>query len=189
MVKPGTSGSNRKQQIRVSRSASIRMIFGGSLKYVSFALIAILLLYLSFAATVVRIVPSFSTGPEIVKNMTYPGGIAPRGEILMVDMEQSQDTGVIGRLEQAFIPGTHNSVVKVVAGPYGEMSWTQPDILSVDGEPIDRPVPSDKDGNTILTGREDNFLHSEYLVECVEGDCEKGSVFIISKDNILGTVV
>ncbi len=191
-----------QSQVRVSYSAVGKLLF----KRVGFAVLAVLVtvavLFVCFSATLLRAVPTFNSSGAFVpvKNMTYEGGFAPEGEYLLVEKGSEKGTDIISRLAQSFTPAPNSMVVRTEAGPYGKLSWTEPDILSVDGNPVNAPVPPVlvPQSNELrapmievspLENREEDYLQEEYIGECISGNCTPGEGVIFSQENIYGTLI
>jgi len=179
----------KEPEVRITKGMYGRLISRRIFQILSFAGLAIIILYLCFAATWLRIVPTTSgSGLVPIKNVTYEGGILPPGAQILVDTEEAQGTNVLDRLKQSFTPRSNAAVVEVVAGPYGEMTWASPEILTVNGEPIGYPFPADSEGKSPINS-EDPFLKNQYVVVCISGDCNVGEAFIIDKEHIYGSVL
>jgi hypothetical protein len=189
------------QQVRISYSAVAKLVAKRFVFAVAAVFVAVLVLYVCFAATLLRVVPTLDgAGMVPVKNMTYEGGVIPEGEVILVNRYEAQEGDIFSHLRQAFVPAEGAMVVQVHAGPYGKMDWTEPDILSVDGKPVNAPVTavmvpeSDKIGaekvpTSPIADREDPFLKSEYVGQCLAGACAEGTGVLFHQDNIYGTVI
>lgn len=172
--------------IRVSKSAYRKYMFKKIYDILGYIIIALLIIYLCFAITILRIVPSMSgTGLVPIKNMNYSGGIIPEGNKLLISSEKV-DNSIFGKLKQTFIPSKDYSVVKVKAGPYGKLTWAEPGIISVDGKILDVSYPPQEKGKNPLEENEQNYLKDQYVVSCISGNCQVNQGYIISKDNIVG---
>lgn len=178
-------------QIRVSRSAVAKVLAGRVVKGVVATVLAVGIVYCVVAAMLVRVVPSVSgTGPQVVKNITYPGGLIPPGRLIMVDVAKQAGTDPLSRLKQAFVPSASYALVETTAGPTGKLMWAAPDILTIDGKPAPAPYPATTSGESPLRKHEKiDYLKGEYAGVCISGACESGSMIIVDKENILGAVV
>lgn len=181
--------SSKEPEVRITKGMYGRLISRRIFQILAFGGIAAIVLYLCFAATWLRIVPTTSgSGLVPIKNVTYEGGILPPGAQVLVDRQDAQGANVIDRFKQAFTPRENAAVVEVISGPYGEMSWAQPGILTVNGEPIGVPFPADSEGKSPIN-TEDPFLKNQYVAVCISGACEVGEAFIFDKDHIYGSVL
>jgi hypothetical protein len=143
--------------------------------------VGLVLVYLAIAATLVRFVPTTTgAGVVLVKNNTYPGGLIPPGEQVLVSAEKAQADDVWTHLQQAALPADDAAVVEVAAGPYGKLAWQPPGIITVDGELT-----------TVVMEERPNaeYLDNSYLATCISGACTPGVGLIFSQDNVYGTVV
>lgn len=176
-----SGGPKRSPQVRVSRATYGKFVFRRIGKVILYAFIGVLIVYFSLAATLLRVVPTTSgAGPVLVKNITYPGGLLPAGAAVLIDQKSAQEDDVWVHLRQASMPADNAAVVKVIAGPYGALTWTEPGVVTVDGELVSVALPTDPDTD---------YLENEYLAECISGACEPGEGLIFSEDYIYGSVV
>lgn len=179
-------GSVRERQLRVSKGAYnktiIKRIFGIFLAVIS----SLLIIYLCFAFTLMRFLPTSDFKMIPVKNITYSGGIVPVGNDIVVDLSgEKHGKNFIDRVKQTFVPTKQTAVVKVVAGPNGKLEWNKPNIISVNKKVLPISMPLDNNGN-LPFDEKDPYLRDEYIVTCVSGDCGEGFSTIISSDSILG---
>lgn len=177
----------RSPTIRVANTTFAKIVFLKTMKSLGIFLAIILLVYVCFAATILRVVPTSEAGLIPVKNITFTGGIVPPGREVVVDTEEPQGSGIFDRLKQSFVPNSNAAVVRVVSDPIGKLKWVQPNILMVDGEPVGVPMsPLDKDGNPRDFSGDNGFLKDEYVAECIKGACVEGEALIIPSENIMG---
>lgn len=116
----------RQPRLRVSSSALARVLYKRTVKIIAISIVALLLIYVCFAATLIRAIPSTSgTGIQVVKNVTSDGGILEPGQQVMVDPSQINDRSVGVQLQHAFVPSDEYMLVNIVAGPYGEFDLSQ----------------------------------------------------------------
>lgn len=194
----------RKTRLRVSSSALVRVLYKRSVKIIAIALLVVLAIYMCFAATILRFVPSTSeTGIQLVKNVTNEGGVLNPGERVMVNPDVVNDRSIGVHLQQAFLPSDAYMLVDVVAGPFGEFDFVrngesyaslsvsdndQPWDVIYEDQDTDLQV-EDAEVRDFMENRNHNLLNEEYIVECVSGDCEEGVAYLISQDNVVGEVV
>lgn len=179
------SMADNNPQVRVANSTFAKILFRRVGKSIVFVLGALLILYVCFALTILRVVPTTSgAGFVPIKNMTYEGGHVNKGKYILVDVSDPQGNGLLDRAKQSFVPNSSAAVVRVLEGPYGAISWVYPDILIVDGTPISGSMPSNDEGKSPLDKQD--FLIDEYVVKCVKGACVEGNVFIVPAENIIG---
>lgn len=179
-----TEVSKHQPKLRVANSAYRKILFKRISAILGYSLVGSFILYLCFAATIMRAVPTTSgAGIVLVKENTFRGGHVPADVTILVNTEVEQKNGYAERLKQAFIPSSNSAVVKVVAGPYNSISWIASGLITVDGVLTDvhvaeQPLDSDQ--------KEKTKLRDEYLAVCITGDCIAGEGIIISQKNIYG---
>lgn len=181
-----TGEKEHRPQIRLARSTFNRILARFLGRGMLIVLGSVVLLYLIFAATMVRVVPTPS-GLVPVKNLTYVGDMVPPGAQVLVNVDGMEGQGYLGRLSQAFIPRKGAAVVEVVAGPYGQLTWAAPDIIAVDGKPAQVPMPAARGGGTPIAGK--GFLSGEYLATCISGACIPGEAIIVPRNHMMGTTL
>lgn len=175
---------SRTPQLRVANSAYRKILLKRIAAILGYSVVGVFIIYLCFAATIMRAVPTTSgSGVVPVKENTFHGGIIPANTSILVDTQSEQKSDYMDRLKQAFIPSDHAAVVKVVAGPYNAISWVDPGLVTVDGaltevHMANQPLDS---GNTAKTK-----LRNEYLAVCISGDCVPNEGIIVSDKNIYG---
>lgn len=171
-------------QIRVAKSAYRKIVFKKVVSVLGYTVVGVLVLYLCFAATIMRVVPTTSgAGLVPVKENTFPGSNIPTGETILVDTVNEQNSEYLDRLRQAFVPSKTATVVEVVAGPYGSFKWLESGIITVDGE-LTKAYMSEKPMKSEDEPKEK--LLNEYLAVCVSGDCNPDEAIIVSADNVYG---
>jgi hypothetical protein len=178
---------SRTPQLRVANSAYRKILLKRIAAILGYSLVGVFIIYLCFAATIMRAVPTSSgAGLVLVKENTFHGGIIPANTSILVDTKTEQKNDFGERLKQAFVPSEHAAVVKVVAGPHNPISWVASGLVTVDGaltnvhlseQPLD-------EGNVAKTK-----LRGEYLAVCVSGDCTPGEGIIVSQKNIYGLML
>lgn len=179
----------REPEVRITRGTYARLILRRMMTMTGFLLLGLLVLYLCFAATWIRVVPTLSgSGLVPVKNVTFDGGKIPANVEILVDTEKAQDNGLLSHLKQSFVPSDSAAVVKVIKGPYGEMVWAKPNILTVDGDPVGVPFPGDEEGKSPID-EFNPYLRDEYVVECVSGNCNEGEALIVKRDHVYGVLL
>lgn len=173
--------------IRVAQSTYQKALIKKLLTQVLIALMAVLLIYLCFAATIVRFVPA-AGGPVLVKNNTYPGGILPPDSSALVTLNPAKkiNGGIGDRIQQAFLPQANTATVEVLAGPIGKLDWVEPGILTVDGKSIDVPVRQDPGIEFLGAKDAEGVAGPEYVGVCVSGSCVPGSPVFFSTSNVYG---
>lgn len=174
-------------QIRIARKTYLKVLSKRIVKVFSLVFVLLFALYLVFAATLLRVVPTLDAGFVPVKNITYEGGIVPKDAQVLVSLDKKQGITAFERFKQAFVPASNAAVIEVVAGPYGKLGWTEPDILTVDGYPTDVVLEPAEGDKSPLESRESEYLEDEYLAICIKGACEVGEGVIVPKDNVIGT--
>lgn len=171
-------------KVKVSSSAIFRSQIKRVIRALVWTLLLFFIIYVCFAATLVRVVPSTDVGPILTKNITAEGDMIPEGTLLVVDNSREQDGSIGKNLENAFIPSGNYRVVEVLAGPYGEFNVNTDSgsfATSFEGDPLNLSM-----SETQLEERESNYLNNEYITRCIEGNCAEGKGYIVNRENIVG---
>lgn len=179
--------ADKKRKVRVSKSAFSRLVVNTTVKWIGMTFAALAVVYLCFAVTLLRVVLIGDGSLVPVKNPTFVGSVVPSGSRVVVDPSRPHDGGIVDHMRQAFLPSRQASVVDVLAGPYGRLSWAEP-ILTVDGKAVSSSVSSNQYA-VITKDRKSQFLQNEYVVKCVKGDCVSGEVFVVSSNSITGELL
>lgn len=165
-------------KLRVAKSVYYRHMRRMFTSWAIWTLVALFGVYCAFAVTIVRVVPtSTSLGPEPVKNSTFLGGIVPLGAVILADSQDPQGSGLLDRAHQALIPSSHAMKVKVLAGPYGRVSWTPSGFTTVAGKPL---------GVLLKQDPQVTHLNGQYVAQCLGGSCNPGEGVIIKATHIYG---
>lgn len=173
---------SRKPELRVAKNLYHRHLLRRFASIAAATLLALLVIYLCFAATLLRVLPSTTTAPLPVKNSTVLGGIAPPGTLLVVNRRSKQGDSMVDYLKQSLLPQSDVAVGRVAAGPYGRVVWAPGVPLQVDGKPVKVTLPQDP-RRALSNGQ---YLKDMYVMECVEGACVPGEAFLLPADNIYG---
>lgn len=183
MAKKSENGVvKRRPQVNVSKSVFYRAAVHKFFKIFSYVLITVIAIYVCFAATIIRFLPTdnFDDLKNLfvpVKNQTFEGGHIPVGKQVVVNLVEKQGKSTFDRLKQAFWINKDVAVVEVHAGPVGRITWAETGLITVDGKPM---------GVTLETAPEGEYLNNEYLVACISGACNVGEGMIISAENVYG---
>lgn len=176
-------------EVRITKGMYGRLVWRRILQFAGFGALALIVLYVCFAATWVRVVPTLSgAGFVPVKNVTYEAGVLPEGAQVLVHRTEAQGIQIHHRLKQAFVPSSYAAEVEVVAGPYGEMKWSKPDVLTVDGKPIGAAFPANSDGKSPIDP-EDPYLKNQYVAICISGACTEGEAILFDRDQVYGSLL
>lgn len=178
MKKSKASKDSLASSVRISQGTYQKTIITKLASQIFIGLIAVFILYLCFAATVLRFTPA-AGGMNLVKNNTYPGGSVPAGAQLVVTPGVEVGEGSLDRLKQSFVPQSNSSIVEVLAGPNGKVKWTS-GVLTVSGKPVDLAFPTDP-GIEVLA--------NQYVAVCIKGSCVPGTPIIFEQNEILGVVL
>lgn len=180
--------TNKPRQVRVANATFAKIVFSKVFRSIGVVFGVIALLYLCFAATIIRVIPATSSaGFVVVKNNTHDGGIIPVNTQAVVDMSEKQGATIPDRLKQSFIPNPNVAVVEILSGKTGELNWTYPNILTVGGVIMEAPMPPTKDNKSPINNAEKKVhLMNEYVVKCIKGACVEGQAFIIPETHVLG---
>lgn len=163
-------------QVRIARSTYSNLLATKILKAAGIGLLLLTVIYVCFAATIVRVLPTTTIGLMPVKNVTFPGGLIPAGEKVVVDMEGDQGSSIVDYLKQSFVPSDSAALVRVEAGPWGNFSWNN-GVVIYDEEIVPMAMPNKP---------ESNLLENSYLVTCLEGACVPGQGYVVHSLQILG---
>lgn len=175
---------SRTPQLRVANSAYRKILLKRIAAILGYSLVGVFIIYLCFAATIMRAVPTTSgAGLVLVKENTFHGGIIPENVPILVDTKAEQKNDLVERLKQSFVPSKNAAVVKVVAGPHNTIGWIASGLVTVDGALTkvhleQQPLDADNSAKT--------KLRDEYLTVCVSGDCTPGEGVIVPAKNIYG---
>lgn len=167
---------------RIAKSAFYKSLFGKFVKWIIYGVVLLLAVYLCFAVTIMRFLPTVESSPGLglgvaVKNLTFPGGTAPPGSIVVVNFQEKQGNSTFDRLLQSVVPANNVGVVEVVAGPNGRITWAETGLIAINGNPLDVLVAEKPT---------EEFLTNEYVVKCITGACKPNSGIIVSAGNIYG---
>jgi len=163
-------------QVRIAKSTYSSLLATRILKAVGIGFLAFLLVYVSFAVTIVRVLPTSSVGLLPVKNITFPGGIVPAGETVAVDMAQPQGAELTDYLKQSFVPNGNVAVVEVAAGPWGKFGWNSGTVTFKE-QILGMAMPNQPEKLT---------LDNQYLVKCISGACVPGQGYVIPASHLMG---
>lgn len=177
------AAGSAKKKVRVSSGVLAKLLSVTAVRWIGIGLAIIGIVYLCFAATLLRVVLLRDNSITPVKNITFQGSIAPVGAKVLVDPYTPHNGGILDHLKQSLTPSRQASVVTVEAGPIGKIQYAEP-ILTVDGKTVTNVTKEHY--NNMTEGRESNYLKDEYVVRCVKGNCIPGKVFIVSKSHIIG---
>lgn len=175
---------SRTPQLRVANSAYRKILLKRIAAILGYSLVGVFIIYLCFAATIMRAIPTTSgSGLVLVKENTFHGGIIPENVPILVDTKAEQKNDLVERLKQSFVPSKNAAIVKVVAGPNNAINWVASGLVTVDGVLTNvsisqQPLNAD---NTAKTK-----LRDEYLTVCISGDCVPGEGVIVQSKNIYG---
>lgn len=182
--KDGEAPTNKQPKLRVAKSAYHKVLLKRIAAILGYTLIGAFIVYLCFAATIMRAIPTLSgAGVVAVKENTFHGGIIPEGVDILANTTSEQDSDLLGRLKQSFVPSENAAVVRIVSGPYNSIGWVASGIVTIDGNMTEVSLaeqPLNEDGTV------KKKLKNEYLTVCVEGDCTPGEGVIIPQENIYG---
>lgn len=164
-------------QVRIAKSTYANMLSTRILKTSMLGLAIILITYLAFAVTIIRVIPSASAGLIPAKNVTFEGGLVPAGEIVILSMTTAQGTELQDYLMQSLIPQQDVSIMRAIAGPWGPYGWAEPGVIAIDGKIVE---------NVFMNKPEDTTLKNQYLMECIRGACLAGEAYVIPANRLMG---
>lgn len=167
-----------EKRIRVAKSAYRSSVFGRFRAALGYLILAFIVVYLCFAATILRVVPTATNiGLIPVKNMTFPGGHVPVDGVILADLSSQQGDSVVDRLRQSVFPSNQAVLVRVKAGPYGKVNWAPTGFTTVNGKAIGVSLPNKPDFD---------LLDNTYIGVCLKGACTEGEAVVIPAANIYG---
>jgi len=173
----GNTEVEHTPRIRIAQTTYQKAILRKLITQILLVVLAIVVVYVVFAGTLLRIVPSTSNGFTLIKNNTFSGERVPAGEDVMISTTTDQGSGFLDHLAQSFTPQSNTAIVQVLAGPSGTVKWSKDGVLKVDGKalPVSFPVDPNKP-----------YLNYEYIAICIKGDCNPGEPLIFGQDRIYG---
>lgn len=176
-------------KLNVYKKTAAKNIAKQTFKLVGIAILALFVLYIIFAAMIIRVVPTGNNiGNILVKNSSYYGGLIPKDEIVLINNEGEVENSPINNLKMAmpFI-NQNTSLVQVKAGPVGKFKWNEPGIVSINGDVIKDGLmrPFDDENSQY----EKKYLEGEYVALCIKGDCEPGTLKIFGEKDVMGVPV
>lgn len=177
---PTVKSNSKYKAPRIAKNEFYKNILSQVFKWVGYLILFSIAVYFIFAVTIVRFIPTLdaSVGYAVpVKNITFPGGKAPVGAEVVVNMATPQGISTFDRLKQSVTPATDLAIVQVLGGPSGRITWAETGLVAVDGTPLSTPL---------LINPNKEFLENEYIVRCIAGSCEKNSGTLVSAGNIYG---
>jgi hypothetical protein len=163
-------------KIRVTHGLQRKFIATKAARNIGLALVMLIVVYLCFAITIVRFVPT-SFGLVLTKNNTYAGNILPSNSQVLINPGVTVKTNILGRLKESFIPTSHAQLLEVLAGPTGTINWTKPNILAVNGQVLTAKFPQNPGIK---------YLNNQYIGVCLKGYCTVGQPVIFDASNVLG---
>lgn len=193
------------QVVEVQEESWASIIFGwlkNIFIFVALAAAVIATLYSGLAATIIVYSPTDDTGDRsFVLRGTWSetGGIPPVGTEVAI----SQNTAAPTNNWWDWIPigwtGIPNvSTVEIVTTDYNKLYISNtPNVgtnvvvlenESINGEFKRSPALPLKDKEDDVAFEINHQLKNEFLVRCVAGNCEEGTYFVISKDQIFGEI-
>ena len=162
--------------VRIASKVAWEHVAKKAVRAIGARLVVFVIAYLALGRTVARMSLT-SAGFVKVLTPTFPGNVAPAGLEVVASLDGKEwDGGLLSNAQATLLPQPATAVVRVEAGPYGEIKWSEAATV-VDGEVLAHGLKS----------KPDSHLNNEYIVSCVEGSiCSEGSTFIISADSIVG---
>lgn len=181
----------RQPQVRIARQTYNSLMAKKILKASLLLLLGLVVLYVCFAATILRFIPSISMGPVLTKNITFPGGLIPEGESVVIDVYSPRDDSMEEYLKQAFVPQDTYAIMKVEGGPWGGFTWDKSGVVTYEEKVLSMKIPEavDEEGNplgypNVPSGG--TALENEYLMTCLAGACNPGQGYVFSAQHIVG---
>lgn len=172
---PGTSP--RTPELRIAKRLYRRRIARKSLTLIGAAIIVATVIYLCFAVTIIRIIPTNNAGFIPIRNLTAEGGVAKPGDQIVVNVIEEQGDGVMNRAKQSLFMTSNAAVVEVLAGPFGKISPGAKNTIAVNGKALNAPM---------VRSISKEYLDNEYVVKCIKGNCAKGMAFVVPVKNVYG---
>ena len=139
--------------------------------------------------TAVRFIYTDEFGLVLTKDPTIREGAIPAGKTQLVSIGSgvAATESIKNKMIAGFTSHENTSVVKIVAGPAGRLSFNKNDLAVYNGKEIKStrlPISSDYE----LLKDNHFLLDNQYYVQCVGGVCSRGDFYIMSRDDILGEI-
>jgi hypothetical protein len=158
--------------------------FKGILLFAVFTTAVLALIYVALAGTVMFVANPSGQSLVLVARGTFTGGIAEKGSTLYISETSKAPTTFFDNLLVGFTGGEDASTVKVESTQY-DLLILDDETVKVDGETIEgRFIASP--ANAIVSGQ--LRLDNTYLVSCVSGNCEKGTLYVVNQSQVFGEV-
>lgn len=172
----------------IAKANKIRKIITGSIGSI---LTIILLGYIVVAGTVGMF--TFNAGgahfvlrPAFSNGAITGGYIQEKGEIVYASLSQPAGPDFISQLITSFSGGAPQGII----GEAVAIDYTGTIIINEDGTiditDGDKTATLEGKYNGNRTGKQQ--LNDQYIIQCIAGECEKGELLIVNKDNVHGIV-
>lgn len=186
MFKKKNTDNKSATNIKVYKKTAVSTLASHIWKFIILGVVSLIVLYLVFAATILRFVPAGSDiGLTLVKNNTFKGGDIPAGEVVLINNLEPAGNDLASNLKNSFIPIKSASMVQVLAGPYGSFKYDSSGLVIIDGEPLVSKLKKSETTNYF----EKKFLKNEYVALCIKGDCPINELIIFDKNQVIGVTI
>tara|TARA_B100001146_G_scaffold210106_1_gene207674 strand:+ start:9 stop:653 length:645 start_codon:yes stop_codon:yes gene_type:complete len=147
------------------------------------ALVIMVVLYVTLAATLV-FVANVDNEPVVVARGTFLGGIPQAGDTVFVG-SGTPGNDPLTKLQEAFIGVPDPKVATVLTEP-GDVVSAGNGTVTVNGQSQSGTFVN---SSGAPSGLGSTALTNQALVECVTGECEPGTFFLIPLDQVYGEAV
>lgn len=167
----------RAPELRIAKRLYRRRIARKSLTLIGAAIIVSTVIYLCFAVTIIRLIPTNNAGFIPIRNLTAEGGVAKPGDQIVVNVIEEQGDSIMDRAKQSTFMTSNAAVVEVLAGPFGKISPGAKNTIAVNGKALNAPL---------VRSIPNEYLDNQYVVKCIKGNCAQGMAFVVSVKNVYG---
>lgn len=166
----------KKPNLRIAKESYRSMIIRRSFMWVKTAFVFLLLAYCVTAFAFLRYLYMPGEGLVLTRDVSFRGGLAPRGSFVYVDGGYNSASFVLDRF---FVNPENLSLVQVEAGPVGKVYQDNGVVTKVGNQ------------NVNIEGLNEPNLTSvadKYIVRCISGACavKTDRVYLVSKESVIG---
>ena len=174
----------RPRDVRVSKNFLTRLLYSNFKYYFGLIILAIIVVYLGFAATLMRVIVTADNGFNLVRDAKYTSGAIPKGTPVLLDMKNADvGDGPLNNIKNSFSVHFNTAKVVVASTNHGQIIQDKENqTITVGSDLIQGELEND------LRGIE-TYLNQEFVAYCVSGDCNPGNYFIASQKQVLGELL
>lgn len=172
-----TGGASKAPEVRIAKKVYYRRMAKQFVTLFSGFFILATIIYLCFAITIIRVIPTNNAGFIPVRNLTAEGGVSKAGDQIVINVIDPQGDGFVERAKQSLLMTSNAAIVQVQAGPFGKITEAKNGTIAINDKIVSR---------NLVRAPEGEFLDNQYVVKCLSGNCAKGMSFIVSANNVYG---